>query len=454
MKYNKSKIFVITSIVFLLTLIIIYGSRLVYYYQLENKPTPVTSSLTQVLIVATNIVTKGDGLYKNGGEYLFKGNDVNNYLYYSGRLWRIIGINNDKSIKLITNDVQTSLVWNYNSNDYQTSYVYEWLNVVTDVEHTGLFYNSLDNQETFIAPGNWCIDIIDNIDEISCEKVNSIDKVGLLEIDDYKRAGGKNSYLNQNFYEWTINGYSEKQVWYRLPSGDLGNDSNSDNSYYSYGVRPVINLRSNIKAIKGNGSKENPYIVGRESGSTFAEKKVGEYVSYSDYTWRIMDKTATSIKVIMDGYIKDNEDNYVLKPFSKSSNMFDNAKKDNIGYYLNREFYNSLNNNDYIVTEKWNIDNYNSDVSYDYKNVYKKTFDAKVGLASIGDLFINDFDSFATITGTNEYEETIYTGLKDGRLYADSMTSEINIRPAIYLDIELIVTSGTGTSDDPYIIGR
>lgn len=454
MKYNKGKIFIITSIIFLMTLIIIYSCRLVYYYRLENKPFSVKTTLSSVITNPNNVVNTGDGMYESGDEYLFKGMDVTNYLYYSGRLWRIIGVNSDKSVKLVTDNIETSMTWNYEDNDYQTSYVRQWLNPVSNVEHSGIFYDSLNKPETLLVLGSWCTDVIENINKTSCDKINDTDKVGLLEIEDYKQAGGKSSYLNQQFYEWTINGYSKNQVWFRSSSGELSNNSYSGDSYYSYGVRPVINISGNITVINGDGSKEKPYIIENDSSLNFIDKKIGEYVSYSGHNWRIMDKTESTIKVLMNGYIEDKTEDPILKVFSESQNLFSTTKNDNIGYYLNQQFYKSLTNNDYIISGKWNIGEYSSDVKYDYKNVYTKTIEAKIGLVGIGDLFMNDFPLSASLTGSNEDEEIIYMPLEDGRLFGNLMTAEMKIRPALYLDGNLRVTSGNGTNTDPYIVSR
>ena len=130
MKLNKEKLFIGVSIIFLSTLIIIYGWRFIYYYRLEKSPAKQNKSLVNVLIDSSNLVSSGSGLYKSNDEYIYKGQAENNYLLYSGYLWRIIKVNADNTIKLITDDLITSLVWNYEGNDYLNSHVYKWLNPV------------------------------------------------------------------------------------------------------------------------------------------------------------------------------------------------------------------------------------------------------------------------------------------------------------------------------------
>jgi hypothetical protein len=454
MKYNKEKLFIISSLLFLISLTIFYSFRLVYYYKIENSPLPPNQNLIGVLTSQSNIVTSGDGLYETEDEYIFRGTNVNNYLYYSSRIWRIIGINDDGSIKIITDEPQTTIVWGYDSNDYNNSYIRSWLNPIDDVENTGFFYNSLDDADIYITTSNWCADIIEDVNNVSCNNIVDNDAIGLLSINDYKKAGAQNSYLKKEFYEWTINGYTDNQVWYRMPSGELSNNSNSENSYYAHAVRPVVNIKGDIKVISGDGKKESPFIIRKNNVDSLEQVSVGDYIDYSGYNWRVSTKNDEAVKLVMNGYIKDQNGDLILKSFSTKGDSFNPSKIDNIGYYLNNNFYNSLSNYDYLVMGNWNSGDYNSENNYDYKKVYDSKIEAKVGLLSVGELFVNDFDSYATITGANKNEETIYTILADGRLFADSVETEMKVRPSIFIDITLNIVSGNGTIKNPYKISR
>ena len=94
-------------------------------------------------------------------------------------------------------------------------------------------------------------------------------KVGLIISDEVMYAGGKNVdndsyylYNGQNY--WTMTPHSwlvgtvASWVWaFYVHSTGYFNAYGVDNKF---GVRPVINLRSDIK-ISGNGTKDNPYVV-------------------------------------------------------------------------------------------------------------------------------------------------------------------------------------------------
>ena len=93
--------------------------------------------------------------------------------------------------------------------------------------------------------------------------------VGLMTTDEAVLAGGLYStmnskyYLNNNNYNWTLSPsywaapYAVSYVWNVFSAGDLGNN----NSTTWRGVRPVINLKSNIKFTSGSGTENDPYVL-------------------------------------------------------------------------------------------------------------------------------------------------------------------------------------------------
>ncbi len=53
------------------------------------------------------VVTSGDGLYKDTteeGRYIYKGSNPDNYITFNGKLWRIIAIEKDETLKIVRNE--------------------------------------------------------------------------------------------------------------------------------------------------------------------------------------------------------------------------------------------------------------------------------------------------------------------------------------------------------------
>ena len=125
------KKFRIISILFIVGCIIFYGGRFGYFYMKYNKKSSNSSSkeVLAVTIQKKGIVSSKDGLYNDNGELVFKGEKVDNYLIYSNILWRIVRVNNDNSIVLVTDSKLTDLAYSSDTDsDFTKSYIMNWLN--------------------------------------------------------------------------------------------------------------------------------------------------------------------------------------------------------------------------------------------------------------------------------------------------------------------------------------
>lgn len=441
MNNRVKKILIILNIIIIFGILEFYICRLIHFYRIENPKVNDNISLADYITLDKNITVSGSGLYQKDDKYVFIGDDVNNYLYYSGILWRIIEVNND-SIKLITDDIQTSIFWG-NDLNYSNSYVRKWLNLETDTPYTGIFFQNLNNPELYLNKSDFCYGKVMDASYNCSEKIE--DYVGLLTINEYERARGKDSYLNIDSYFWTIN-TSVDNIWYILNTGELNDNAFTEQNYYSYGVRPVINLKKDTKFISGEGSYDNPYIIDKNYSNLLSSKRVGEYINYSGYNFRIVENDSTNVRVALDGFITINGEN-LSAIFSNSNPNFN--VYDGIGYYLNNNFYNSLNNKEYIVNSKW----YNGVYINDYTSVYNSYVEASIGLLKVGDFYINDYQNYYLLNRNNGEDLTVYKINDGNKLYADLITTEAFVRPALVLRGDIVITSGDGTKNSPYIIG-
>ncbi len=445
MKKKKGKlkiqnIIICLNIVILLAITCFYAYRLIHFYRIENPKTTKKLNLIETITLKKNITTIEDGLYKEDDGYIFKGNKVNNYLKYSGYLFRIVSIDKDNNIKLITDESLTNLVWGI--DDYKTSYVKNWLNNTSN----GVFYKSLNNPDNYLVDTNFCIDTLDSND-IKCKEIQN-DSVGLLSLIEYKNAGGSKSYLNKNNYWWLSNTSSEG-VWFVYNDGKLNDVSSLGKEYYSYGVRPVITIKGDIDLISGEGTLEKPYVIEQESSNLLKDKNIGSYVNYSNNNWRIIEKNDSYIRLALDGVIKQNDEDYE-RSFSNNSNVY--SINSAIGYYLNNNFYETLDHTN-MVTGTIYTNRYDSTVDFDYSKIFDNKIEAKVGMMQVGDLFINDYSDYFLVSRTSTYIGTIYKVEKDNNLYADLPSNKAKIRPTIFLDLSSQVKSGNGEKENPYIIG-
>ena len=81
-------------------------------------------------------------------------------------------------------------------------------------------------------------------------------KVGLLRFGEL--MSGQFERYGNNTYYWTLTPYSSSYVRYVRYNG-IG--SNPSPSSASYGVRPSVNLKSNVQITSGTGTKSDPFQI-------------------------------------------------------------------------------------------------------------------------------------------------------------------------------------------------
>ena len=177
----------------------------------------------------------------------------------------------------------------------------------------------------------------------------------------------------------------------------------------------------------------------------------GQYLTYNNLLWRIVDVDKDKTKVVLEDTLKSNDES-LKKAFSTTTNKYSIEQYNNIGYYLNHSYLNTLNSAD-LVESLWYTGSYNTDTKFDYKNIYSSSVSASVGLLHMGELFMHDISGYSTLTSSNDYEQTVITVNDEGMIYSELNDTEVNIRPAIYLNGNITITGGNGMKNNPFILG-
>lgn len=428
---KKYLIFSILSILFLGFMVSFYGYRLIHFYLIENpsgSKLKENVNLVDVIINDNKIVSDGDGLYfDDNNNYIFKGKVDSNYLYYSGILWRIVRINKDKSIKLVSEEILTKLYWD-NTNKFEDSTLNIWVNnkILNKLAHNDYLINV-----------NSCVDVIDNVDNSICNNYFDKQKIGFLSVDEYISALGKQSYLNNSKAYWLSNSDNNGKMWYVNNDGGVSN-INSDGNY---GIRATITLKPGIVRVTGDGQINTPYTIELDQYQNLSQINIGMYLKYGDYVWRVIDKLDNSVKVVLDGYLKDERN------FGGYNNLYSNS---DINKYLNNNFYNSLTNKEYIIKNDYYNGEYNN---FDYQNALAGKVSANIGLLSIGDLFVSEYNNIF-LMNPYDNEEMIYTIDNNYNLYGNSIKTSLKIRPVIHLDSSLLIKNGKGYKNEPFEISK
>mgnify|MGYP000416573982 FL=1 len=432
----------------LIIIALFYTFRLVKYYLKENghKDADTTTLLVDELIKKQSYVDQTKGLVhdKNASIYRYIGKVEDNYLEYSGILFRIVGIDKDNNIKAIS-DSNLTLMYSGLEKGFDKSYVYKWLNK-SDEKYSGIFENNMGSTDKYLTNTYLCDDVVSDLKDINCEKNNNALKITLLSLYDYASAGGKESYLNngESYYLSTID--DKNNNYFINTTGDVGLNKISSKIY---GVRPVITIKNDVALMHGDGSKTSPYAVIEKSISKLSDVYISKYINYSGSTYRVI-STGENVKIALSDNIKDG-DKYLEKTFGGKNNIYSTTKK-TIGEYLNNTYYKSIKNNDLIVKSSYGIGSNTLD-NLDYTAVYSKTNTFNIGMLTLGDMFISDTKNVLTMNRGIESSMIINVINKDGNVFGDLIASKYEVRPTMYLKGDINIVSGDGSIDSPYELG-
>ena len=435
---NWEMFFCVGSLLLMVVAGIYYGYRSLFYYSKQNYRLSAEAATLKSRVTNDNSLVKdGDGLHQDTEGYYFKGNSVNNYIKYSNRLFRIIRINNNDTIKVISDDIGTSFMWGVDSK-YDNSNVNHWLDN-TNNKNSGVYYNTLAGIDKLTVKTEYTIDSL-NKDKVVPGKDKYKSSVTTLGIKDYIDAGGKNSFLNISKAFWVL-GYQDEQNLYVSPEGSI----EETNTYESYGVRAVITLKKNISVVSGNGTKDDPYIINQEN----YKNDVDNYVKLGNDLWKInVDSPEGYYTMYAADYLKIGD--VITSPYDLEGNViFDSNERKNIGYFLNHNYYDTLTYRDLLLPTPWKI----GEISLDNDYIYYKNFDnedlAKVGLLNIFDYYSGELDDFFYLNNTGEVSDMVFIHNREGYLEEDGVDEYRKVVPCISISKNRI-KGGTGTKEDPY----
>ena len=429
------------SLVAIIGVGIYFGYRSLYYYSKQNMKIKEEAQTLNGLIIQNNQVVKKDevGLHQDTDGYYFKGKVENNYVLFFNKLYRVIHINDDNSVRMISENIEGSFMWGEDSH-YKSSNVHTFLNK-TKTEHSGIYLDTIPNYKNYLKVTKYAEDKMVN------EKMEYSDKtikdyVTLLGLKDYTTATGKNSYLNNGKLFFLIGFNEDKENLYVEEDGSI----QSCDGYGGFGIRPVITLKKNKVVSGGNGSKDDPYVIDTGDDKSY----VNSYVKLGNDMWKVY-QDGENLKLNLNGYIKAG-DNEVIRNYSTTNSIFDLNDKKNIAYYLNTDYLNGLSYNNILIDFDQNIGEISDDMGYNYSNIYSNKVNCKVGLLNIFDFIASsELENFFYINTTSEIGSMEYDRFANGLLEESDVRDEKHIVPTISI-AKSSIKNGKGTLDDPYVV--
>lgn len=442
-------ILITLNLLVLFTIVGFYTARLIKYYLLENGETADTTVyLVDEIKKKRSYLDETKGLvYKEDtDEYVYKGEVNDNYLSYSGLIYRILGIDKNGNIKAVS-EHNVTLIYPGFDKGYKDSYVNKWLNFQEGVKYSGKFEEALVNSKSLLVNNLYCSDVIDDVSNITCDEETEDYKITLLSLYDYKESGGKSGFLN-NGDSYNLGTLSKDNLNYFVT--EEGEITIHTRKTTPITLKPVITIANTTELISGNGKEDSPYVIEEHEISILADTDIGNYVKAGDITFRVVEKYEDKIRLITDDILYEGEDKPLEIAFGGSNNRYTTSNK--VGSYLNNDFLKDFKFKDDIVLSNFYTGMMSLD-DLDYSTIRSDFVEAKVGLPSIGDLFINDtYNILTTLRGVEE-SKLINVINSKGIFFADEITSEYNVKAILSLRYDLVIESGDGSEESPFILG-
>ena len=412
--------------------------------------------------------------YDDGTDTFITGEDPNNYIWYSGKLWRAVSVNNEtKTTKLVTQWNISTINYSSGSTDFAGSFMEDWLN---DTSVDG-FLGNLRDYENFIVTDSAWDATLDASNLGSIERPNGTtpvtDAVGLLNMYEYQSSyrgtDFSDSYLNNRLLWWTLTPYSSSNVRYiNYNANALNGIPNVANR-----LRPSINLRADVRIVDGNGTIDNPYRLNGDndtelSGTLLNTRYSGEYIVFGNdenNLYRIVSHETEGLTKIVSAEPLKNSGIFKTVVFGDDANY---STSNSIGIFLNEDYLTNYVEEEFsnIIEDSttWYFGTVGSGTSYklakytdtNMSSTVSTTTDAKVGLLRFGELMAGQFDvnensiTYWTLTPFNLSALHYIGNYGDSNshisVYADG------IRPTLNLKSNVIITSGTGTKSDPFVL--
>ena len=410
----------------------------------------------------------------------------NNYVWYSGKMWRIVALNSDGTVKLVTQDAMTSVAWSTSKSntDYSQSQIRTWLNTE--------FLPTIN--ESLIVESNWDYTTYASFptEKDTANAISVSDKVGLLSVYDYMMTGGtatqstSKTYLNDGYIIWhtlSPTSVSNRYIW-NVNVDDYAGVAQDARG--SYGARPSVNLKSDITLTgEGNGEIETPYmLVGDikvgQANELLSTRLSGEYIKFNNVKYRIVGVENGLTKITMADYDVNNNTLSTSVAFGASTDEFTFSTTYGIGKYLD-DWYNATSETDTSETYtglylsetakamiatpsdgvRWYAGPDNASMVYDYTKAIEGTpIEATIGLGRYGEMFSTQFGN---VSSSSIYYTWLMTKYGASNVWTVSygaantvmyLTRTHGARPSMYLKSDVKITGGSGMPHDAYTISQ
>ena len=422
-----------------------YEVEYIAFDSLKNR-----TSVTRKVNVINNLNSVVKKALK--GAKNFTGNPTNNYVLLSNMLYRVYGLDSNNNIILVAAEDVSNV--NYTKLN-------EWLNKY--------YYNHLnDFTKKLIVKSKYCNMKITDTTTDTTECSGYTDKVNIFVpsvVDVNKAAAGSENFMKTYTMSWVGNNGDDGKAYITRSFFSAENEGKSFIAYdttYNFGVRPMFTIKGNISAVSGDGSITDPYTFGDSTpikgGEELNNASTGEYVNISGDLYRVIDVDNGYTKVVAEDSITRSSELVLAVPTIAVTELTYNPKvKGSVAYIINNESGQYIDTS-YFVNHNVKVPIYKKDIIYG-EEVKTEKYKAKVFAPNMYEMFSAQVNAYGHVSHGYWYLNTSKTSFYISAvtdigvpLNKETRYLSFGIRPCAYIKDNVIVTSGLGTRNNPYII--
>lgn len=418
-------------------------------YTAKDDLNNITKKTRKVKVVSRLENVVKDATNKTG---VYAGANPNNYMYFSGMVFRIVDLDGDNVRIVAEQDVSNV---NYQAIDKWLEYYYDHLT---------------KKSKKYIVNNKYC-DMKTTDDAIAnISKCNSYTKempVSILSASDINQADSpEGNYLMPDSISWVRNekdqksAYATRNRFYDTPSRYMSFEKN-----FNFGIRPILTIKGDSLVISGDGTKNNPYSIGdftyAKADDKLNTRYTGEFIKYSGMLWRIIDVDSDgTTKVIADTTVYNNGNRVqTFYDTTSKAKIYNPKEKGNVGYFINNQAVQYFKTN-YFVNKEIEVPIYKNAIKYGEEETTKK-YKVKISAPNMYEMF-SAFDynsvsmkSYWLLNSSKaQYTKALISDIGVVMYGEIRDNGEYGIRPVGYLDKNCTIVSGNGTFEKPYVIAK
>ncbi len=379
---------------------------------------------------------------------VYTGEVENNYIRFSGNLFRIVSVENG-NVKIVSAEDVSNV--NYSGLDQWLEYYYDHL---------------ADSSKEYIVKTKYCNDKVTDTTTKKCSSYTKEKDVYILSVEDVNNSVDTNageSYLYSSTIVWLANTKTDKESWAtRSVFFGTSDKYSSFSKNYNLGIRPVITIKGSNLITSGTGTENDPYqIDDMKTGKpdeNLNTRYSGEYIEYSNMLWRIVEvEKSGTIKVISNSNVPIAGEKRISYDSSITNRIYNPNQKGNVGYVINQKVVDTIDEKYFDKTEI-EVPIYKKLAKYNKETTTKK-YKVKFHAPDMYDLYTAQNNSLLSgywLLNSSQSQDVVYMISPIGAVYntgvPDSNTA--GIRVIGYLNKNCKIVSGKGTEERPYKIAK